>query len=178
MANEGGLVVHFGSLRGPVGGRESPLQFSIGLHSEHVQGQGAGSRSMPYVESGDPTHAETDGQLRLFLAPEPGRAWLGPLWPNRGAGFWPQHVASRSSPHPSPGASKRGSTEPLGSLSVSLFFRTCLVYDCQNALLLLREPDPGRLPSFETPCRAVDVPPHPRSQMDQCGAHVATSPGK
>ena len=63
------------------------------LHSEHVQGRGADSGSMPYVESGALTHAETDGQLRQFLVPEPGRAWLGPLWHNRGAGFGAQHVA-------------------------------------------------------------------------------------
>jgi len=68
--------------------------------------------------------AEAGRQLSRFLVPEPGRAWLGPLWPNRGADFGPQRVAFWSSPHPSHRAYKRGSMEPLvssllGSLSHS-----------------------------------------------------------
>ena len=58
---------------------------------------------------------------RQFPALEPGKAWLGPLWPNNGAGFGLQQVAFGSSPHPSPGAYKRRSAEPL-TLCFALFF--------------------------------------------------------
>jgi len=99
------------------GGRESPLLLhsTFRLHSEHVQGRGAGSENMPYVESGVPTRAKVGGHLRRFPVLELGRAWIGPLWSNR-AGLGPQRFAFCSSPHPSPGAYKRGSAEPLDSL--------------------------------------------------------------
>ena len=103
------------------------------LHSERDQSQGAGSGSMPYVKSRAPSHAEPGRQLRWFPVPKPGRAWLGPLWPNRGAGFGPQRIAFRSSPHPSPGAYKRSSMEPLES---SLARRSsCLCFAPCRALL-------------------------------------------
>ena len=44
------------------------------LHSEHIQGQGAGLGSMFYVKSGAPSCAEAGKQLSRFLVPEPGRA--------------------------------------------------------------------------------------------------------
>ena len=119
------------------------------LHLEHVQGRGAGSGSMPYVESEALTHAGTDGQLRRFPVPEPGRAFRGQLWPNRGTGFESRRFGS--SPHPSPGAHKRGSVEPLAPLHC-LFFAasnlqalcsplvslpvSLLVCDCRDVLLL------------------------------------------
>ena len=155
------------------------------LYSVQVQGRGDGSGSMPHVKSGAPSHAEAGRHLSRFPVPEPGRAWLGLLWPTGGAGFGPQHVVFLSSPHPSPRAHKRGSAELLESL-LSLPRSSSEHYWCAIAVqsavllreLLLRGPDPRRLPSFETPCRAVDVPPPPRSQTDQCGAHVATGPGE
>ena len=117
--------------------------------------------------------------------------WLGTLWSNRGAGFGLQRVAFWSSPQPSPRACKRGSMELLASSSLSarLFAGSSslashlfaslpvllLVCDCQNVLLLLREPD---LRSFEAPRRAADVPPPLCSQTDQCRVHVATRHGK
>ena len=101
-------------------------------------------RACPNVKSGALSRAEARSHLSRFLVPEPGGAWLGPLWPNRGAGFGPQRVAFRSSPQPSPGAYKRSSMEPLDSLCrlisrlSSLHFAPCLaIVDCQNALLLL-----------------------------------------
>ena len=91
------------------------------MHSEHVQGWGAGSGGMPDVKSGTPSRAEVYGHLRWFPVQESGWAWLGPLWPNRGAGFRPQHVTFQSLPNPSPRAYKRGSMEQLESrLSASL----------------------------------------------------------
>ena len=68
------------------------------LHSVHVQGRGAGLGSMPHVKSGAPSRAEAGRHLSQFPVMEPGRAWLGPLWPNRGAGFGLQQ--SLSGPHP------------------------------------------------------------------------------
>ena len=92
-----------------------------------------------------------------------GRGWgcCGPIEEQHSA-----HSASLSSHRPTlhlgliKGVAR--SRWSLSSLYVLLFFRTLLVCDCQNTLLL-QEPDPGRLPSFETPCRAVDVPPPPHS---------------
>ena len=72
------------------------------LHPVHVQGRGAGSGSMPHVKSGALRRAKADQHLSRFPVPEPGRAGLGPLWPNRGAGFGSQCIVFRSSPHPSP----------------------------------------------------------------------------
>ena len=62
----------------------------------------------PHFKSGALSRAEAGRHLSRFPVPEQGGAGLGPLWPNRGAGFWPQHVAFRSSAHPSSGAYKRG----------------------------------------------------------------------
>jgi len=104
---------------------ESPLLFEIQTALRHIQGRGAGSGNMSYVESGALTRAETGGN-RQFPVLEPGRAWLWPLWPNRGAGFGPQSVAFWSSPHPLPGAYKRSSAEPLESPLRCLLFALCL----------------------------------------------------
>ena len=99
----------FWLLKEPVGGGESLLpsniQTTLGARS------GPGGRlgeHAPHVKLGAPSRAEAGGHLSQFPVPEPGGAWLGPLWPNRGAVFGPQHIAFRSSPHPSPGVYKRG----------------------------------------------------------------------
>ena len=88
------------------------------LHSGHVQSQGAGLGSMPHGKYAPraPSRAEAGKYLSQFPVLKPGRAWLVPLWPNRGAGFGIQHITFGSSPHPSPGAYKRGSVEPLEPL--------------------------------------------------------------
>ena len=70
----------------------------------------------PHVKSGSPSHAEAGRHLSRFLVPEPGGVWLRLLWPSSGAGFGPQCIAFRSFPHPSPGAYKRSSAEPLREL--------------------------------------------------------------
>ena len=116
--------VHFGSRGGPWVAGKVRCHLTFRLHSEYVQGWGAGLGSMPHVKSGAPSRAEAGRQLSRFLVLEPGRAWLGPLWPNRGEAFGPQHVAFQLSPHPSPGAYKRSIAKPLrvSSLSISLRF--------------------------------------------------------
>ena len=112
LAHEGGLWVA-GKVR---------CYSTFRLHSEHVQGRGAGSASIPYVESGASTRAEADGQLRQFPTPEPGRAWLWPLWPNGEAGFGSQRVTFGSLPDPSPGAyERRARIRSLSSLHCLLF---------------------------------------------------------
>ena len=121
------LGVHFGPCRSLCVVEKVCCYYTFKLHSEHVQGWGAGSGSMPYFKSGAPGRVEAVRQLSQFPVLQPGRAWLGLLRPNRGAGFRPQRITFRSSPHPSPEAYKRGSVELLesrlsASLSVSLFF--------------------------------------------------------
>ena len=90
-----------------------------------------------------------------------GACVTGLLWPNRGAGFGPQRIAFRSSPHPSPGAYKRSSAEPLECVCLTLlqniigmqlpsrtlfFFESLILGDCR----------PSRLPTMlSTSCRAT-----------------------
>ena len=76
------------------------------LHLVHVQGRGAGSGIMSHVKSGTLSRAKAERHLSRFPVPEPGRAWLGPLWPNGGAGFGQQCVTFRSSPTLRPGLIK------------------------------------------------------------------------
>ena len=147
---------------------------------EHIQGWCAGSGSMSDVESGALNCAKGGGQLRSFLVPEPGRAWIGTLWPNRGAGFGPQRIAFWSSPHPSPRAYKRGSVEPLDSLrsllgsSLALHLHLasslCSLYRywCVIArthfffffffFLFFFEPDPGNCRDILPCCRRSATP--------------------
>jgi len=47
--------------RGLVGGGESRLLFNIQTALGALQGQGAGSRSIPYVESGSPNRVKPEG---------------------------------------------------------------------------------------------------------------------
>ena len=106
------------------------------LHSEHVQGWCASSGSIPYVESGASTHAEVNGQLRQFPVPEPGRAWLGPQWPHREAGFGSQCITFGSSPNPSPWAYKRQSAEPFTLFSsLPALLLHCLLSIALSSLL-------------------------------------------
>ena len=86
-----------------MGGGENPLLFDI--QTALGARSGLGCRS---------------GALSRVLVLEPGKALLGLLCPNRGAGFGLQRVAFRSLPHPSLGAYKRGSAELLESLLFAL----------------------------------------------------------
>ena len=103
---------------GSVGGR-CALLFSIQTALGAGSGQGVGS--CPMLSQELRAVSSQMGDLIHFLPQEPGRVWLGLLWPNREVGFRSQHVTFWSSPHLSPGAYKRRSVEPF-ALCFALFF--------------------------------------------------------
>jgi len=93
----------------PVGGRER----AVPSDTQTTLGTRSGLRCQlevhaHHVKSGAPIHAEAGVHRSCFQVQEPGGAWLGPLWPNGGAGFGPVHVGFPYSPHPSPRDYKRG----------------------------------------------------------------------
>ena len=77
-----------------MGGRESLLPYNMQTTLCARLGPVCRLREhAPHAKSGAPSRAEAGGHLSRFPVPELGGAWLGPLWPNREAGFGPQHVA-------------------------------------------------------------------------------------
>ena len=102
--------MHCGSwvVKEPVGCGESPLPSDIQTPLSARSGPECQlEEHARHVQPGAPNHTEASGHLSRFPIPEPGEAWIELLWPNRGAGFGPQHIAFRSEPRASPGAYKR-----------------------------------------------------------------------